>query len=68
LALAPSAEAAFRCFDTPDSGRRCACMGAAECGEMLKSGDCKSTPRCDKGELGPIICSCKASRAAKATH
>jgi hypothetical protein len=68
LALMQPARAAFRCFDTPDSGWRCACVGASECGEMLKSSDCKSTPRCDKGELGSVICSCKAARAAKGTR
>ena len=51
----------FSCFDTPDNGRRCACVGSGECDEMLKSGDCKSKPHCDDGELGPIICSCKAA-------
>lgn len=66
LALAHPAEAAFRCFDTPDNGWRCACVGSGECNEMLKSGDCRSVPRCDNSELGPIICSCKAARAAKA--
>ncbi len=66
LAQAQPARAAFSCFDTPDNGRRCACVGSSECDEMQKSGDCKSTPQCDKHELGPMICSCKAARAAKA--
>ncbi len=66
LALAKPARAAFSYFDTPDDGRRCACVGSGECDEMLKSGDCQSVPRCDKGELGSIVCSCKATRASKA--
>jgi hypothetical protein len=66
-ALTHPATAAFRCFDTPESGQRCACVGSGECDEMLRSGVCKSTPQCDKHELGSMICSCKASRAAK-TH
>jgi hypothetical protein len=68
LALTHPAQAAFKCFDTPGNGHRCACVGPGECGEMLKSGDCKSKPRCDNGELGPIICSCKAARGAQAAH
>jgi hypothetical protein len=68
LALADPAQAAFRCFDTPDNGFRCACVGSGECDELLKSGDCKSKPHCDNAELGPVICSCKAAGAAKSTH
>jgi hypothetical protein len=62
LAIMRPTQAIFSCFDTPDNGRRCACVGSGECDEMLKSGDCKSKPHCDDGELGPIICSCKAAR------
>ncbi len=69
FALTHRAQASFSCFDTPDSGRRCACVGSGECDELLKSGDCRSKARCDNGELGPIICSCKAAaRAAKTAH
>jgi hypothetical protein len=63
-ALTRPAQATFNCFNTPDDGRGCAYVGAGECDEMLKSGYCKSKPHCDNGELGPIICSCKA-RASK---
>jgi hypothetical protein len=52
-------------FDTPSEGRRCACIGVRQCDEMLKSGDCKSDPRCDNGELGAIVCSCKAVRTSR---
>ena len=65
LALAHPAGAAFRCFDTPGHGPRCACIGPGDCDAMLKSGNCRSDPECDKGELGAKICSCKAKRTAK---
>jgi hypothetical protein len=66
LTLAHPAEATFRCFDTPDSGWRCSCVGSDECEALLKSGNCKSALSCDKGELGSMICSCKAPRASMA--
>jgi hypothetical protein len=68
VTLAGSGEArtAFNCFQTPGEGSRCACIGASDCGEMKSSGNCKSEARCDKGELGAIICSCKAARTPKA--
>ena len=68
FAQAHPARADFRCFDAPGDGRRCACVGSGECTEMQKSGDCKTAPLCDKGELGSVICSCKAVRAAGTTH
>jgi hypothetical protein len=60
------AEAEFNCFATPGEGVRCACIGLNDCSEMKNSDSCKSDPECDKGELGAIICSCKAARTAKA--
>ncbi len=56
------AGAEFNCFQTPGEGIRCACIGASDCGEMKSSGSCKSEAECDKGELGAVICSCKAAR------
>jgi hypothetical protein len=56
----------FNCLQTPGDGTRCACIGASDCGEMKSSGNCKSEAMCDKGELGAIICSCKATRTPKA--
>jgi hypothetical protein len=58
-----NARAAFNCFETPGEGSRCACIGANDCTEMKSSGSCKSEVECDKGDLGAIICSCKAHRA-----
>jgi hypothetical protein len=58
--------AEFNCFETPGEGVRCACIGASDCGEMKNSDSCKSDPQCDKGELGAIMCSCKAGRTSKA--
>jgi hypothetical protein len=55
----------FNCFETPGEGVRCACIGASDCSEMKNSDSCKSEAECDKGELGAIICSCKASRTSK---
>jgi hypothetical protein len=60
------ARAEFNCFETPGEGVRCACIGENDCGEMKNSDSCKSDPQCDKGELGAIICSCKAARTSKA--
>jgi hypothetical protein len=60
------AGAGFNCFDTPGEGIRCACIGANDCSEMKNSDSCKSDPQCDKGELGAIICSCKAAGTSKA--
>jgi hypothetical protein len=57
------ASAEFNCFETPGEGSRCACIGASDCTEMKNSGSCKSEAECDKGDLGAIICSCKAHRA-----
>ncbi|HZP08066.1 hypothetical protein [Methyloceanibacter sp.] len=68
LALPPRASADFKCFDTPDGGWRCACVGSSDCEAMQKSGACKSDIVCDKGELGSRVCSCKAARAARAAH
>jgi hypothetical protein len=65
LAGSLSAVAEFNCFGTPGKGARCACVGANDCSEMKKSGSCKSDAACDKGELGAIICSCKAARTSK---
>jgi len=63
-ALSPTlsnARATFKRFETPEEGRRCTCVGAANCSEMQKSDSCKSGPICDHSELGAIICSCKAA-------
>jgi hypothetical protein len=62
------AGAEFNCFKTPGEGIRCACMGASDCSEMKNSGSCKSEAECDKGELGAVVCSCKAARTPKADH
>ena len=66
LAGSMRAGAEFNCFQTPGEGIRCACIGASDCGEMKSSGSCKSEAECDKGDLGAIVCSCKAARAPKA--
>jgi hypothetical protein len=71
LTLAPlgwngDARAEFNCFETPGEGSRCACIGANDCTEMKNSDSCKSEAECDKGDLGAIICSCKAARSSKA--
>jgi hypothetical protein len=58
--LSTDALTAFDCFDTPQRERRCACTGGSNCIELEKSGNCKSDFKCDDGELGAIICSCKA--------
>jgi hypothetical protein len=65
LLLTHSAGATFNRFDTPGQGRRCACIGSNDCSEMRKSGNCKSSPECDNGELGAIICSCRAARDSR---
>ena len=59
------ARATFDCFETPEEGRRCACVGVDGCSEMQKSGSCKSDPECDNRQLGAIICSCKAARPSR---
>jgi hypothetical protein len=59
-----NANAEFNCFETPGEGSRCACIGSSDCTEMKNSGSCKSEAECDKGDLGAVICSCKAHRAA----
>jgi hypothetical protein len=63
LAGSMGAGAEFKCFQTPGEGIRCACIGASDCSEMKSSGTYKSEAVCDKGELGAIICSCKAARS-----
>ena len=63
LAWSWNARTAFNCFETPGEGSRCACIGANDCTDMKNSGSCKSEAECDKGDLGAIICSCKAHRA-----
>jgi hypothetical protein len=63
LAGSMGAGAEFNCFQTPGEGIRCACIGASDCSEMKNSGSCKSEAECDKGELGAIVCSCKAARS-----
>jgi hypothetical protein len=60
LALS-NARATFNCFETPQGERRCACIGGSNCSEMQKSANCKSGFKCDDGELGAMVCSCKAS-------
>ena len=62
LAVSVGARAEFNCFQTPGEGVRCACIGTTDCGEMKNSGRCNSEAECDKGELGAVICSCKAAR------
>src|SRR4029077_10708687 len=62
LSRSMDARAEFNCFQTPGEGVRCACIGASDCSEMRNSGSCKSEAECDKGELGAIVCSCKAAR------
>ena len=57
-----NASAEFNCFETPGEGPRCACIGANDCTDMKNSDSCKSEAECDKGDLGAIICSCKANR------
>jgi hypothetical protein len=66
LSRSMDARAEFNCFQTPGEGVRCACIGASDCSEMKNSGSCKSEAECDKGELGAIVCSCKATRTPKA--
>jgi hypothetical protein len=66
LAGSMRAGAEFNCFQTPGEGIRCACIGASGCSEMKNSGSCRSEPECDNGELGAIVCSCKAARTPKA--
>jgi hypothetical protein len=61
------AGAEFKCFETPGEGSRCACIGAHDCTEMKNSDSCKSEAECDKGDLGAIICSCKATHNSKAS-
>jgi hypothetical protein len=63
LAGSMGAGAEFNCFQTPGEGIRCACIGASDCSEMKNSGSCKSEAEWDKGELGAIVCSCKAARS-----
>jgi hypothetical protein len=62
LAWNRNASAEFNCFETPGEGARCACIGANDCTDMKNSDSCKSEAECDKGDLGAIICSCKAHR------
>jgi hypothetical protein len=59
------AGAGFNCFDTPQGERRCACIGANACDELQQSDSCQSDLKCDKGELGAVVCSCRATRDAK---
>jgi hypothetical protein len=65
VSLVGDAWAAFKCFETPGEGRRCACIGAGNCSEMKNSDSCTLGPECDKSELGAIICSCKAARTSR---
>ena len=65
LAGSGKARIEFNCFQTPGEGNRCSCIGASDCSDMKNSGSCKAEAACDKGELGAIICSCKAAHAAK---
>jgi hypothetical protein len=62
LVLAHAPAWAFKCFDTPEGKRRCACIGAVDCGAMRQSGRCKSNPECDHAEFGAVVCSCPALR------
>jgi hypothetical protein len=50
----------FYCFVTP-VGERCACEGTESCRALHNSNSCVTDPECDDGELGIIICSCKAT-------
>src|SRR4029079_4732401 len=62
LEVSVGARAELNCFQTPGEGVRGACIGTTDCSEMKNSGRCKSDAECDKGELGAVICSCKAAR------
>ena len=65
LFLPLSQASAFNCFETPEGEHRCACIGANDCTEMRQSHTCKSDATCDHGELGAVICSCKAWRTPR---
>lgn len=67
LALS-GAHAAFDCFETSQHQLRCACTGGRDCIELQNSGRCKSGFKCDDGELGAMICSCKAVRKTSRTR
>jgi hypothetical protein len=54
----------FDCFVTPQGETRCACEGDESCRAMDNSTSCVSEPECDNGELGAVICSCKATPAS----
>jgi len=54
----------FYCFATP-VGERCACEGDDSCRALHNSDSCVSDPECDDGELGIIICSCKATPSSR---
>jgi hypothetical protein len=57
----------FYCFVTPE-GERCACEGTESCRALDNSNSCLTDPECDDGELGIIICSCKATPASRRTR
>ena len=56
------ASAHVDCFESYGGERRCACIGTSDCSQM-KDSDCRSDPRCDKAELGAIVCSCAAKNS-----
>jgi len=66
LVWSGDAGAEFNCFQTPGEGPRCACIGANDCTQMKNSDNCKSEAECDRGELGAVVCSCKAARSSNA--
>jgi len=57
----------FYCFVTP-VGEGCACEGRESCRALDNSNSCVTDPECDDGELGIIICSCKAIPASRRNH
>jgi hypothetical protein len=62
--LPAEARTDYDCFVTPQGETRCACEGDESCRAMHNSSSCISEPECDNGELGAVICSCKATPAS----
>jgi hypothetical protein len=68
LGLPAQAGTDFDCFVTPQGETRCACEGDDSCRAMDNSKACVTDPECDDGELGVMICSCKATPASRLDH
>jgi hypothetical protein len=66
--LPAEARTDFDCFVTPHGETRCACEGTESCRALDNSNACVTDPECDNGELGPVICSCKATPASRQDH